>query len=243
MTETGAYTQHSNGVLDISIGGTTAGTKYDQLNPTTSSLNGTLNVGLINGYVPTIGTTFKILNFTSATGTFTTVNGLAINGTEHFTISYQGTDVLLTVVSGALHQPASNSVLHLPGLVAKNVDSDLSSVATKPGLSATQLRLTGTGNTSFSNSVFQAVTTRQQTSSGLLQPRPTTTFTLAAAPSGNAPHAATSRLRFPTRFAASNARSTHANNGAYGLHNRAVGGGFAFPLSHLSKPQMGFTLE
>ena len=49
-------------------------------------------------------------------------------------------------------------------------------------------------------------------------------------------------MRSPTRIATSSS-ATHANKGAYGLRNRAVGGGFAFPLSHLSKPQLGFTVE
>ena len=52
------------------------------------------------GFVPSIGSTFKIMNFTSETGTFATVNGLGINTSEHFTITYQGTDVLLTVAPG-----------------------------------------------------------------------------------------------------------------------------------------------
>ena len=102
LTDTGTYTQNSKGNLDISIGGTTAGSKFDELNSTNASLNGTLNIGLVSGYVPTIGNTFKIMNFTSETGTFSTVNGLNINSKEHFKITYQGTDVLLTVVSGAL---------------------------------------------------------------------------------------------------------------------------------------------
>ena len=102
LTDTGTYTQKSKGDLDISIGGTTAGSKFDELNSTNASLNGTLNIGLVSGYVPTIGNTFKIMNFTSETGTFSTVNGLNINSKEHFKITYQGTDVLLTVVSGAL---------------------------------------------------------------------------------------------------------------------------------------------
>jgi hypothetical protein len=42
-----------------------------------------------------------MMNFSSATGQFSTANGLAINSTEHFTISYQSNDVLLTVASGA----------------------------------------------------------------------------------------------------------------------------------------------
>ena len=101
LTETGAYSQSSTGTLDISIGGTTAGTNFDELNPTTANLNGTLNISRINGFVPNIGATFKIMNFGSETGAFSTVNGLSINSTRHFSITYQGKDVLLTVVAGA----------------------------------------------------------------------------------------------------------------------------------------------
>lgn len=109
LKDKGAYTQNS-GTLDISINGATAGSKYDQFNPTTANLSGTLNVMLGNGFVPSIGNTFKIMNFTSETGTFATVNGLAINSSEHFAITYQPADVLLTVVSGAMSaaQPAFN---------------------------------------------------------------------------------------------------------------------------------------
>jgi hypothetical protein len=101
LKDTGVYTQNATGVLDIAITGTTAGTQYDQLNPTTATLGGTLNISRPTGFVPSVGSTFKILNFNSATGTFATVTGLSINSTEHFTITYQPKDVLLTVVSGA----------------------------------------------------------------------------------------------------------------------------------------------
>ncbi len=126
LTDSGAYTQATGGKLDIDIGGTTVGTKYDQLKTTTSSLNGTLNISLINGFVPTVGSQFQIVTFASKTGTFATVNGLGINSSEHFTITYQGTDVLLTVASGALNPSTSNSALTLP----------------KPGLGIVQAKLT-----------------------------------------------------------------------------------------------------
>jgi hypothetical protein len=105
LTDKGTYTQDSTGVLDISI---ETPTQYDQLNPTTANLSGTLNINLPTGAGQiAVGDKFKIMNFTSKTGTFSTVNGLAINSTEHFTITYEATDVLLTVVSGAL-APASS---------------------------------------------------------------------------------------------------------------------------------------
>jgi len=109
LKDTGAYTQNSSGTLDISIDGTSPGTQYDQLNPSTASLNGTLNINLPTGFVPAVGNTFKIMNFNAESGKFATVNGLAINSTEHFTITYQGTDVLLTVVSGACCAPQGGS--------------------------------------------------------------------------------------------------------------------------------------
>ena len=95
-------TQNSTGSLNISIGGLTAGTQYGQLNVTqAASLNGTLNISLINGFVPNVGDTFNILNASSVTGTFSTVNSLCINSNESFTLTYNPTGVALTVVSGA----------------------------------------------------------------------------------------------------------------------------------------------
>jgi hypothetical protein len=69
------------------------------LKATTAVLGGTLNISDLNGFIPTVGSTFKILTFNSVTGAFTTVNGLTINSTEEYTVTYQPTDVLLTVVN------------------------------------------------------------------------------------------------------------------------------------------------
>src|SRR5712692_9526224 len=95
------YTQNANGSLNIAIGGLTAGTQYGQLAVANgASLNGTLNVTLINNFLPAIGNTFTILTTSARSGQFATVNGLSINGGEHFQISYGATSVTLTVVSG-----------------------------------------------------------------------------------------------------------------------------------------------
>src|SRR5439155_22828455 len=68
--------------------------------------SGTLDILRPTGFIPAIGSTFEIMNFTSETGAFSTVNGTAINSSEHFKVTVQPTDVLLTVVSGAAFQPA-----------------------------------------------------------------------------------------------------------------------------------------
>ena len=96
------YTQKSTGSLNIDIGGTTVGTQYGQLAVTNgASLKGTLNIKLVNGFVPAIGNTFTILTASAVSGTFATVNGLSINSGEHFDPPvYNANSVTLTVASG-----------------------------------------------------------------------------------------------------------------------------------------------
>lgn len=73
ITINNAYTQTANGVLNIDLNGTTAGTQYDQLIVNgTVTLAGTLNA--ILGYTPTNGDTYNVLSFTSRTADFTTKN-------------------------------------------------------------------------------------------------------------------------------------------------------------------------
>jgi hypothetical protein len=75
ITINGNFTQTSNGVLNIEIGGYGAGTGYDQLAITgTATLDGTLNASLLNGFTPTSGDNFQILTFASMSGVFATTN-------------------------------------------------------------------------------------------------------------------------------------------------------------------------
>jgi hypothetical protein len=76
LTITGNYIQGASGALDMQIGGLVAGTDYDQLRVGGStSLDGTLNTSLINGFIPVSGNTFTLIQGSGPlTGTFTTVN-------------------------------------------------------------------------------------------------------------------------------------------------------------------------
>jgi hypothetical protein len=101
LTVTGSYSQQASGVLDVAIGGTTAGSQYSQMPVSNGvSLDGTLTIKLINSFEPTVGDTFTILTGSAVTGQFTKVNGATINSSEHFEVSYTPTAVTLTVVSG-----------------------------------------------------------------------------------------------------------------------------------------------
>jgi hypothetical protein len=101
LTIAGTYTQKSTGVLDIAIGGTSAGAQYSQVTVSNGvSLGGTLNIRRTGGFTPAIGDVFTILTGSAVTGQFATVNGLSINSSEHFEITFGATSVRLTVVSG-----------------------------------------------------------------------------------------------------------------------------------------------
>ncbi len=102
----GTYTQNSTGSLNVQIGGTTLGTQcgattqYSQLKVGNgASLNGTLNVKLINSFVPAIGDVYTILTSSALSGTFSTLNLPVLSG-AHFVVGYTATTVTLTVVSG-----------------------------------------------------------------------------------------------------------------------------------------------
>src|SRR5271167_2736293 len=80
----GNYTQGANGSLTFDIAGAAPG-QYDQLNVSGhAQLNGLMTVDLIQNFVPQIGNTFDIMNFSSRSGTFSMVLGLPINNQEHF---------------------------------------------------------------------------------------------------------------------------------------------------------------
>ncbi|MGH9454763.1 MAG: PEP-CTERM sorting domain-containing protein, partial [Terriglobia bacterium] len=104
------YTQTLAGLMNVDIGGTTVGAQYDQLDITdVASLNGILNLDLINNFVPTIGEQFDILNFGAKSGTFSTVHGTGINNNEHFQVVYNASNVTLDVVAGAAALSMSGS--------------------------------------------------------------------------------------------------------------------------------------
>ena len=100
LTVTGSYTEGATGLLNLPIGGTGAG-QFGQLPVSNGvSLDGTLTLSLINGFVPAIGSSFTLLTGSAITGKFATVNGTSINASEHFQINYSGTAVTATVASG-----------------------------------------------------------------------------------------------------------------------------------------------
>jgi hypothetical protein len=66
---TGNFNELASGLVNLDIGGTVAGTQYDQLLVTGDlSLNGIVQVAFINGFAPSVGQEFDMLQ---AGGAFT----------------------------------------------------------------------------------------------------------------------------------------------------------------------------
>ncbi len=115
----GALQFNSGSSFDVEIAGTTACTGYDQVvvNGSVNVTNATLNVTLLNGFNPSLNSTFTIISndgTDAVTGTFT---GLAqgasvVVGGVTFHISYtggDGNDVVLTAASVPSSATAPNT--------------------------------------------------------------------------------------------------------------------------------------
>ncbi len=92
VTVAGNFTQTSAGSLNDQIGGTPASGLFGQVDVTgTATLAGAFNLTLVNGFSPSSGQTFDVMSFASATGSFTSFNGLSPFFTE--SLSSTGLDI------------------------------------------------------------------------------------------------------------------------------------------------------
>ena len=106
---TGAYTQGAGGVLAVEIGGVAAGTEFDQLGVGgAATLDGTLAVNLVAGFIPAAGVTFKVMTFASHTGDFATTDGLTIGNGLGFRKVVTPLDITLLVVEEACADGVDN---------------------------------------------------------------------------------------------------------------------------------------
>src|SRR4029077_6284870 len=71
-----------------------------------ATLGGPLNVSLINAFSPALGNTFTILTAASVSGTFSTTNFPALSAGLGWHITYNATNVVLSVVS--VSSPVAN---------------------------------------------------------------------------------------------------------------------------------------
>jgi len=89
LTITGDYDQFPEGSLEIELGGSEAGTEYDQLVVEGNAfLDGTLSISLISSYVPQVGESFEVLTVGSVTGSFSRVDISGVSGRKDSQVVY-----------------------------------------------------------------------------------------------------------------------------------------------------------
>ncbi len=104
----GDYTQTSNGVLNVEIGGSLLCDAMDELTITGhAALAGTLEINLIDECEPVLGQSFTIMSYASHDGVFDSVNNRCAGAGLMFAVNYTDLSVALEVVE----QPAPNGDL------------------------------------------------------------------------------------------------------------------------------------
>ena len=98
--------------LKIELGGTAPGTGYDQVHVTGAlSLDGSLNVSLINGFAPGLGNQFTVLTFGSRSGDFASYSGLEVDGHLSLRHAFTANSLALTA------RPTIDGDINLDGTV------------------------------------------------------------------------------------------------------------------------------
>ncbi len=96
---TGDYEHTSGAHLDIELGGLVPGEDFDVLEiGGQATLDGTLNVSVIDGFTPQLGDSFVIMTFDSLVGDFATYTGLDLAGGLALQPSLSESSLTLTVV-------------------------------------------------------------------------------------------------------------------------------------------------
>ena len=148
LNVTGSYTQETTGALDIGVGGLAAGSQFGQLNVSgPASLNGVLDVSLVNGYTPPSGDSYPILTFGSETGGFSADFGLFFGNGQGFVPTFSPatnpTALDLVVTSGLPGTQTTLSTSPDPSVYGQSVTFTATVAPTAP--TSTPL----TGNVTF----------------------------------------------------------------------------------------------
>ena len=100
LTINGNYTETNNASINIQLGGNTAGVNFDQVDINGSAnFDGTLNISLLNGFTPTVGSTFDVLTY-DALNSLSNLDftGLDINSTLKFLPQWSSNKLTIKVV-------------------------------------------------------------------------------------------------------------------------------------------------
>jgi fibronectin-binding autotransporter adhesin len=138
----GSLSMGADSSLNIELGGTTAGTGFDQLNVTgAAALAGTLKVSFVNSFVLTTGASFDLLDAATITGSFTHLDLPQLGGAFVWNPSQlYATGVLSVVetfVAGDLNRDGQTTAADLPAFLSAL--ANLESYETSHNLTAAEL--------------------------------------------------------------------------------------------------------
>jgi hypothetical protein len=95
----GNYTQLSGGTFFAQLAGLMPGTQYSQLQVSgTATLDGTLDVVLLNGFVVHLGNSFVLMTFADEIGQFSTLDLPALSVGEMWLLTYNAHNLTLSAV-------------------------------------------------------------------------------------------------------------------------------------------------
>jgi hypothetical protein len=101
LTVRGNYSQSNAATLTIEVAGPSSSGQFGQLNASgTATLDGTLDITLLGGFVPSLGDVYTLLACSAESGQFATINGLTIGSGLVFAPSYNTKSFTLTVTAG-----------------------------------------------------------------------------------------------------------------------------------------------
>ncbi len=107
LTITGNYTQFGNGTFTAELTGRMLGTQYDQLIVGgTATLDGTLDVNLLNDFAVKVGDHYVLMTFASESGQFSTLDLPKSVGGEKWVLSYNPTEITLSVEAVPTPEPS-----------------------------------------------------------------------------------------------------------------------------------------
>ncbi len=94
----GDFFSGSSSTYEVTLGGNTAGSGFNQINAQTLTLNGSLQVTLTNGFSPASGSSLVIASDSSQSGTFSSTSLPALGGGASMDVRYLPTSLILDIV-------------------------------------------------------------------------------------------------------------------------------------------------
>ena len=103
LSVNGDYTQDASGVLSVELAGLNPASEFDQLTiSSTATLDGTLDVSLTDGFVPSTGDIFTPVTFSTRNGEFAAVNSPDVGAGQTLTTTYNNDNIILSIGSANL---------------------------------------------------------------------------------------------------------------------------------------------